>query len=52
MLKRNNDLSLVLRKSVFGVSDQVRHRPACTAAEDGWRLGVSDIDSRGSVLPV
>ena len=26
-------MSLVLRKSVFGVSDQVRHKPACTATE-------------------
>ena len=30
-----NKLSLVLRKPVFGVSDQVRHKPGCTATEDG-----------------
>ena len=29
------DLSLVVRKPVFGVSDQVRHKPGCTATEDG-----------------
>ena len=28
-------LSLVVRKSVFGVSDQVRHKPGCTIKEDG-----------------
>ena len=29
-----NQLSLVLRKPVFGVSDQVRHKPGCTVTED------------------
>ena len=28
-------MSLVVRKPVFGVSDQVRHKPDCTATEDG-----------------
>ena len=28
-------MSLVLRKPVFGVSDQVRHKLGCTATEDG-----------------
>ena len=28
-------MSLVVRKLVFGVSDQVRHKPGCTATEDG-----------------
>ena len=27
------DLSLDARKPVFGVSDQVRHKPACTSSE-------------------
>ena len=27
-------LSLVVRKPVFGVSDQVRHKPGCIATED------------------
>ena len=28
------NLSLVLRKPVFGVSDQVRHKPGCQTTED------------------
>ena len=28
-------LSLVVRKPVFGVSDQVRQKPGCTTTEDG-----------------
>ena len=28
-------LSLVVRKRVFGVSDQVRHKPGCTVTKDG-----------------
>ena len=28
-------MSLVVRKPVFGVSDQVRHKPGCTATDDG-----------------
>ena len=28
-------MSLVLRKPVFGVSDQVRHKPCCTTTQDG-----------------
>ena len=28
-------MSLVVRKPVFGVSDQVRHKPGCTATKDG-----------------
>ena len=45
-------LSLVLRKPVFRVSDQVRHKPGCTATEDGWRLEISDLESKGIVLSV
>ena len=29
------DLSLVVRKPVYGVSDQVPHKPVCTVTEDG-----------------
>ena len=29
------EMSLVVRKPVFGVSDQVRHKPGCTATEVG-----------------
>ena len=31
-----------MRKTVFGVSDQVRQKPGCTATEDGQRLEISD----------
>ena len=48
-LQRNKQyyLSLVVRKPVFGVSDQVRHKPGCTITEAGYRLQISDIGSRG-----
>ena len=36
-------MSLVLRKPVFGVSDQVRYKAGCTATEDGQRLEISDL---------
>ena len=39
-----------MRKPVFGVSNQVRHKPGCTATQDGWMLEVSDLGSRGIVL--
>ena len=32
------------------VSDLVRHEPGCTATEDGYRLEISDLESRGIVL--
>ena len=32
------------------VSDMVRHKPGCTATEDGLRLEISDLESRGIVL--
>ena len=43
------NLSLVVRKSVFGVSDQVPHKSDCTAT-DGCRLEISDLGSRGIVI--
>ena len=33
-IKVEYNMSLVARKPVFGVSDQVRHKPGCTAIED------------------
>ena len=30
-----SNVSLVVRNPVFGVSDQVRHKPGCKATEDG-----------------
>ena len=32
------------------VSDQVRHKPGCTATEAGYRLEVLDLESTGVVL--
>ena len=32
------------------VSDLVRHKPDCTATEDGQRLEIPDLESRGFVL--
>ena len=29
------NMSRDVRKPVFGISDQVRHKPGCTATEDG-----------------
>ena len=43
-------MSHVMRKPVFGVSVEVRLEPGCTATEDGYRLEVSDLGSRGIVL--
>ena len=42
----------VLRKSVFGVPDKVRHKQGCTATEDGSRHEISDLGRRGIVLHV
>ena len=44
-------ISLVVRKTVFGISDQVRHKPGCTATEDDKKLEISDLESRGIVYP-
>ena len=41
-----------MRRPVFGVSDQVLHKPGCTATEDGQRLEISDLGNRGIVLSV
>ena len=30
-------------------SDQVRHKPACTVTEDGQRLEILDLESRGTI---
>ena len=45
-------MSIVVRKPVFGVSDQVRHKPGCTATEDGYRLEILVLDRRGIALSV
>ena len=44
------NLRLVVRKPVFGVSDQIRHKPGCTATEDGSKPEISHLESRGIVV--
>ena len=36
-----------MRKPVIGDSDQGRHKPSCTTTEDGLRLAILDLGSRG-----
>ena len=40
----------VTSKPVLRVSNHVRHETGCTATENGQRLGISYIGSRGIVL--
>ena len=52
-LKQMMDLyymSRVVRKPVFGVSDLVRRKPACTVSEGGKKLEISDLGRREIVL--
>ena len=37
-------------KTNIPVSDLVQHKPGCTTIEDGLRLEISDLDTRGIVL--
>ena len=43
-------MSLVVRKPVFGVSDQVPHKPGSTTTRDGQRLEISYLEKKGIVL--
>ena len=43
-------MSLVTRKSVFWVFNQVRHKPACAATEASWRLEIWDIETKDIIL--
>ena len=36
-----------MRKTNNVVSEQVRHKPSCTSKEDGYRLEILDLESRG-----
>ena len=45
-------MSLVVRKPVFWVSDQVPHKPGGTVTEHAKRLVISCLGSRGIVLSV
>ena len=44
--------SLVARKLVFRVSDQVQHKAGCTTTEDGYRLEILDLGRRGMVRSI
>ena len=44
--------SLDKRKQVFRVSDQVRHKLACTVTEEGLKLEIVDLIRGGIVLSV
>ena len=35
-----------MRKPVFGIFNQVRHKPACSASEACYSLKISDIASK------
>ena len=52
MVLHHGKMSRSVRKPVFVVSDQVRHKPGCAATEDGKKLEFSDLGSRGIVLTV
>ena len=39
-----------MRKHIFLVSDQVRHKLGCKNTEDGMGFDISDLGSRGIVL--
>ena len=40
------------RKPVFGVSNQLWHKPTCTVTEAGKKLEISDLRRREIVLSV
>ena len=43
-------MSRVTRKPVLSVSNHVRHKPGCTATEDGYMLEISDLGNSVIVL--
>ena len=43
-------MSHVMRKPVFGVCDQVRLKPACSATETSKSLEILDLTSIGIIL--
>ena len=43
-------MSRVVRKPVFVISDQVQHKLGCATTEDDLRLKISDLASRWIVL--
>ena len=49
IVERQANMSHVVRKPVFGVSDQFRHKPGCTTIDDGLRLAILDLGSKAIV---
>ena len=43
-------MSLIVRKPAVGASEQVRHKTGCTDTENGKRLEISYLESKGIVL--
>ena len=43
-------MSLIARKPVFWVFNQVRLKPACAATDARWRLEISDTETRDIIL--
>ena len=41
-----------MRKPTIWVSRQVQHKPACAVIGEGWKVEISDISRRGTVLSV
>ena len=39
-----------MKKPVFEVIDQVRHKPACSTMKISWRLDILDIETRDIIL--
>ena len=53
MFPRNKNLFEPVREKTNNLgSDQARYKPGCTVAEDGKRLEMLDLESRGIVLSV
>ena len=52
VLHNGKHLSLIVRKPVFGVSDQVPHKPGCAITEYSRRLEILDLGSNRIVLSV
>ena len=50
MINPNIYMSLVMRKYIFGVPDQVRLKPACSATETSESLEILDLASKGIIL--
>ena len=49
---KQGDMSRLVGKTNNMVSEQVRHKPGCTGTEDGQRLEILDLESRGIVRAI